>query len=171
MMRERSVLFNCCLASVLFAMSLFLTGELARASEAVESDVQNIRESSMRAIESPQAISFISSLTPMCYKPQVDVGDCYINFNSITVSTSVNMVSMMVKIDSRVRAYYAGFFQNSFDVPFAMHGQGFKVTCGAKGSGGKSNLGRSHAYMIQAEDSDGLKATNNGTVFCPPHPY
>jgi hypothetical protein len=74
---------------------------------------------------------------------------------------------MTVMIDDQIRDYHAGFFQTSMYIPGDMLGDGFRVTCGAPGSGGYANLGMAHSYTLRAKETGGLKAANYGSVYCP----
>jgi hypothetical protein len=115
------------------------------------------------------AISFIDSPTASCSLPVSGTGDCYVSWNYIyvTAGTSQYIISSTISIDNRLRASYSGFFQNYLYVPASMNGQGFRVTCGVPGSGGKPDLGRSYSYIVRARETGGLKAANYGTVYCP----
>jgi hypothetical protein len=62
---------------------------------------------------------------------------------------------------------YQGFFQTSMYVPYNMHGKGFRVACGALGSGGDPERGNAYAWTINARDSAGLESANYGTTYCP----
>ncbi len=122
------------------------------------------------AEDSPD-ISFIDSPTPFCYQPDPAQNDCYINWYYLSVNSAPAsyMITMTVNLDNRNVAHIQGFFQNSMYVPHTMNERGFRVECGALGSGGKPNLGKGYNFMIQARDSNGLGSTNSGKVFCPAH--
>jgi hypothetical protein len=121
-----------------------------------------------RTVDSP-AISFIDSPSPTCYLPAAGTGTCYITWNylSVTASSGQYIISATVSIDNNLRAYFAGFFQNSMYIPGDMTAPGFKMTCGMPGSGFYANLGKSYSYTIRARETGGLTAANYGTVTCP----
>lgn len=117
-------------------------------------------------IDSP-TISFIDSPSATCYR--ASVGTCYIEWSYLSVSASASqyIISMTVSIDDRIRAYHAGFFQNSMYIPGNMLEPGFKVACGWPGASSVPELGYTHNYVIRAAETGGLKAANYGTVTCP----
>ncbi len=119
-------------------------------------------------VESP-AISFIDSPSAMCYRPVAGTGACYIQWNYlyVTANSGSYVISMTVAIDNRLRAYHAGFFQSSMYIAGDMTAPGFRVTCGAPGSGGIAGLGRAYSYEIRARETTGLSAANYGSVTCP----
>jgi hypothetical protein len=119
-------------------------------------------------IESP-TISFIDSPSATCYRPVVGTGACYIQWNYLSVSAASGsyVISMTVTIDDHLRAYHSGFFQNSIYIPGDMTAPGYKVTCGAPGSGVTEEWGNTYSYVIRARDTEGLKAANYGSVTCP----
>jgi hypothetical protein len=119
-------------------------------------------------IDSP-AISFIDSPSATCYRPAAGTGACYIDWNYlyVTAASGNYIISMTVTIDNQMRAYHAGFFQTSMYIPGDMSAPGYKVTCGAPGSGGKPGFGKSYSYMIRARETGGLTAANYGLVACP----
>jgi hypothetical protein len=121
-----------------------------------------------RTVDSP-AISFIDSPSPTCYRPAAGTGICYITWNSlyVTASSGQYIISATVSIDNDLRAYFAGFFQNSMYIPGNLTGPGFKMTCGMPGSGYYPSLGKSYSYVIRARETGGLSAANSGSVTCP----
>jgi len=113
-------------------------------------------------------ISFIDSPTAMCYQPDPAQDVCYINHYYLSVSASPSyIITMTLTLNPRPVAHYQGFFQTSMYVPYSMHGQGFKVACGALGAGGNPALGNAYAYTVRARDSAGLSSANYGTAYCP----
>ncbi|MBL0162558.1 MAG: hypothetical protein IPP82_02585 [Xanthomonadales bacterium] len=139
----------------------------------VKSEVQgsNRREIQVTGETTPNMplIGFIDSPTAGCYQPDRAENVCYINWYYLSVDASPNyMISMTAEINVFGKvATYQGFFQNSMFVPHTMHDRGFKVACGAIGSGGDPDLGKSYAYTIRAKDSAALSSANYGTVYCP----
>src|SRR3972149_549387 len=119
-------------------------------------------------VESP-AISFIDSPSPMCYRPVAGTGACYIQWNYlyVTADSGSYVISMTVTIDNRLRAYHSGFFQSSMFIPGDMTAPGYRVTCGAPGSGGTAELGKTYTYALRARETTGLTAANFGSVTCP----
>lgn len=119
-------------------------------------------------IDSP-AISFIDSPSATCSLPVASTGACYIawNYLYVTAATGAYVISMTVSIDNQLRAYHSGFFQNAMYIPGDMIEPGFKVSCGAPGSGGRPDWGKSYPYVIRARETGGLTAANYGTVTCP----
>jgi len=118
------------------------------------------------------AISFIDSQTPACLLLDYQKDVCQIQFNYlyVTAASSQYIISMSVRIDDRIRAYYSGFFQTYMYVPADMNGKGFTVRCGLPGSGGNPYLGKGYSYTIRARETGGLGAANYGTVYCPAGP-
>jgi len=114
-------------------------------------------------------ISFITSNLPTCYQPDPAINECYINWDTLYVSSApaTYMLAMTVTINSRIRAVYRGFFQDYLYADNKMHDQGFKVACGGFGVSGDPFTGLRHTFMIQAEDSNHARATNTGSVSCP----
>jgi hypothetical protein len=119
-------------------------------------------------VKSP-AISFIDSPTPRCYRPVAGSGACYIQWSYlyVTAGSAQYVISMTVTIDDRLRAYYGGFFQTYMYVPADLAAPGYKVTCGAPGSGGLAGLGKVYSYVIRARETGGLVAANYGSIACP----
>ncbi len=115
------------------------------------------------------AISFIESPNPTCTRPVAGTGICYIEFGYLYVTAATNnyILSMTVTIDDRLRAYHGGFFQSTMFIPSDMTAPGYRVSCGAPGSAGRPDMGRSHSYIIRARESGGLSAANYGSVTCP----
>lgn len=115
-------------------------------------------------------IGFIDSPSATCYQPNPADDVCWINWYYLSVDASPNyMICMEATLNdigkvSRVQ----GFFQTSMYVPFNMHDRGFRVACGATGSGGLPGLGAAYPYTIRARDSANLGQANFGTVYCPP---
>ena len=118
------------------------------------------------------AISFIDSQTPSCLLLDYQRDVCQVKFNYlyVTAASSQYIISMSVRIDDRIRAYYSGFFQTYMYVPADMNGKGFTVRCGLPGSGGNPYLGKGYSYTIRARETGGLGAANYGTVYCPAGP-
>jgi hypothetical protein len=119
-------------------------------------------------VETPQ-IGFIDSPSATCYQPDSRKNECWINWYYLSVSASPNyMICMYLKINAIGKvARTQGFFQTSMYVPYNMFDKGFRVTCGALGSGGTPDLGAAYAYTVRAYASDGLRSANYGTVYCP----
>jgi len=118
--------------------------------------------------DAPQ-IGFIDSPTATCYQPDPAQDVCYVNWYYLAVDANPNyMIWMQAELNAIGKvARYHGFFQTSMYAPYNMHGQGFKVACGALGAGGDPELGNAYAYTIRARDSADLGAANYGTVYCP----
>ena len=114
-------------------------------------------------------ISFIDSPTATCYHSAEANDICHVNWEqlSVTASASQYIIRMTVEIDGRLRAVHHGFFQDSMTVQAEMFGDGFEVACGDAGAGGDPDFGNSYPFIIRAEETGGLSATNFGTVFCP----
>lgn len=125
-------------------------------------------QSAPLAEDSPD-IGFIDSSTPICYQPDPTQNVCYVNWYYLYVESApaTYMVTMTITLNNRTITNIQGFFQSSMYVPHTMYDRGFRVECGPLGSGGKPNLGKSYNYTIRARDSNGLGATNSGTIFCP----
>jgi hypothetical protein len=148
-------------ASVLTARAANLIGlvvmeESAGARREIQTDVE---------IKQP-TISFIDSPSASCYRAVPNTGQCYIQWSYLYVSASTSqyVISMTVEIDSRLRAYHAGFFQTYMYIPSEMHGDGFQVTCGKPGTDG---FGNAYTYTLRARETGGLSAANYGSVTCP----
>jgi hypothetical protein len=143
----------------------------------VKREVQgsNVREvsapiSSSVSSANPQApaISFIDSRTPYCYQPEPGSDTCYVNWYSHFVDASPNYMTMFtITLGSNVVLRANGFFQTSMSLYSAQFGQGFKVSCGARGAGGDAQLGNNYSYVIQARDSTNLGSANYGSIYCP----
>jgi hypothetical protein len=114
-------------------------------------------------------ISFIDSSNATCSRPVPGTGACYIQWNYlyVTAASSSYIISMTVAIDNHIRAYHAGFFQTSMYIPSGMTAPGYRVTCGAPGSSGMAEWGRTYSYAIRARETSGLSAANYGSVLCP----
>jgi hypothetical protein len=138
-----------------------------------ETQGDNVREitAPSQTLAVQPAISFIDSASSTCYKPDPTQDTCYINWYYNSVSASPNyMISMTLTINSvGIVARTSGFFQTSMYVPYNMLGDGFRVPCGAPGSGGNPNLGAAYAWTVRARDSAGLSSANYGTTYCPSH--
>lgn len=114
-------------------------------------------------------IGFIESPSATCYQPDQKQNLCYIKWYYVSVSASpANMIAMTITLNTIGNvAYTQGFFQTSMYMPHTMYDRGFRVECGTLGSGGKPNLGNAYSYRISAIDSNNLKSTNWGTLYCP----
>ncbi len=139
-----------------------------------ETQGENRREIAIPAlpgVESPQApdIGFIDSPTVTCVQPDPTKDECLINWYYMSVSASPSyMLEMTATINAfGPVAHYNGFFQTSMYVPHNLNGAGFKVPCGALGSGGNAYLGAAYTWRIKARDSENLTSANFGTVLCP----
>lgn len=136
-------------------------------------ELQGSRRESQFVTPSPNGetplIGFIDSPTATCYQPNAAVDVCWVNWYYLSVNASPNyMICMRATINEfGPVANYQGFFQTSMYAPYNMHGQGFRVSCGALGASGNPNLGKAYAYTIRAYDSAGLSSANYGTVWCP----
>jgi hypothetical protein len=119
-------------------------------------------------VESPD-ISFINSPSATCHRPVAGTAACYIEWSYLSVSagSGAYVISMTVTIDNQLRAYHAGFFQSSMYIPGEMTAPGYRVSCGAPGSGVIASMGESYSYTIRARDTSGLTAANYGSVTCP----
>lgn len=114
-------------------------------------------------------ISAFSTQTPYCYQPDSAQDVCYINFyrHYVESAPATYMRAMTVTIQSKIRAVYRGFFQNSMYVGYDMQSPGFKVQCGALNSGGVPTMGKSYTYSIEVKDSDNGWSGNYGILRCP----
>lgn len=142
-------------------------------AETQDGNLREITAGDEAALESlnpdqPQ-IGFIDSPTAACVQPDPAKNECFINWYYLSVSADPSyMISMTVKLnDFGYVARYNGFFQTSMYAPYNMNPLGYKVACGALGSGGNPYMGKSYAYTIRARASDGLSSANYGTVNCP----
>jgi hypothetical protein len=118
------------------------------------------------------AIGFIDSPNAYCFQPDQAQNVCYVNWGTIHVDAAPNyMISLTIELDGRLVARNNGFFQTSMTIPASMHGQGYKMACGAKGAGGDPDWGKAYSYVIRARDSANLGSANYGTVYCPPYLY
>jgi hypothetical protein len=130
------------------------------------------RESEMVTVpgdgEAPE-ISFIDSPSATCFQPDPNEDVCWVNWYYTSVDGGSNymicMYTMLNAVGKVTRTQ--GFFQTSMYIPYNMYEKGFRVPCGALGSGGEPNLGAAYAYTIRARDSAGLSSANYGTVYCP----
>jgi len=144
--------------------------------QVVQSEIQgeNRREIAVPAPPdgaSPQApdIGFIDSPTVACVQPDPTKDECLINWYYMSVDAYPSyMLEMTATINAFGHvAHYQGFFQTSMYVPYNLNGNGFKVPCGAPGSGGNAYLGASYSWRIKARDTGNLTSANYGTVYCP----
>ena len=119
-------------------------------------------------VEGP-AISFIDSPSATCYRAAAGTGDCHIQWSylSVTATSGQYIITMTVTIDNELRGYHSGFFQTSMYIPADLTDPGYRVACGAPGSGGVAGFGRIYSYVIRARETGGLGATNYGSVMCP----
>jgi hypothetical protein len=168
------------LAAVLLLAAFVAIGVVA--GQAADPGVlrREVQGASVREILAPPgsvapqqpSIGFIDSPSATCFQPDPAQNACYINWYYLSVDASPNYMITMTAIlnDFGPAAHTQGFFQTSMYVPFNMLGQGFKVPCGALGSGGDSQLGAAYGYTIRARDSAALGSANYGTVYCPPYP-
>ncbi len=147
----------------------------ARQTVVLERQGDNVRTldlpAGMEAPESP-ALSRLATQMPFCYQPDPAEDVCYINFrqNSVQAGTDKSMFGMTVTIAGEVRVLYRGFFDSSLNAVYGMHGDGFKVQCGAPGEGGVPSMGASYRlYIIAEENATGVKSANSGTIRCPPY--
>jgi hypothetical protein len=115
------------------------------------------------------SISFIDSPSVACYQPDPAQNACYINWYYMSVNANPNyMIAMTVTLNTiGIVARTHGFFQTSMYTPYNMFGNGFKVECGALGSGGHGQMGKAYAWTITAKDSSNLGSANYGSVYCP----
>ena len=140
-----------------------------------ETDGENRREiyapGETSGIESPD-LDFITSSNPYCYQPDPAEDICFINFRYTYIKSdpSPYMVYLTIKIDGELRANYRSFFDNTITVHYDMNGPGFKVSCGEPGENDEEDpdFGKKYAYHIMAEDSNALKSSNYGSLYCPP---
>jgi len=111
----------------------------------------------------------IDGQSVQCYRPETGTDACYIQWQYLLFDASgMNyVVSMTVSIDERIRANYQGFFQTSMYAPFDLHMPGFRVSCGAPGSGGVPEMGKPYDWTVKARDSAGLEGVASGQVICP----
>lgn len=142
-------------------------------AETQEGNLREITAPDNAALDSynpdqPQ-IGFIDSPTVACVQPDPAKNECFINWYYLSVSADPSyIISMTVRLnDFGYVANYSGFFQKSMYVPYNMNPLGYKVACGALGSGGKPQLGMGYGFTIRARASDGLSSANFGTVYCP----
>lgn len=115
------------------------------------------------------AISFIDSPSATCTNPVRGTDICYIDWSYlyVTASTDQYIISMTVSIDGDLRAYHSGFFQNTMYIPTDLTGKGYRVACGAPGSGSLPDQGFTYGYTLRARETGGLRAANYGSVTCP----
>jgi hypothetical protein len=125
----------------------------------------------MEAPDSP-ALTGITTQMPYCYQPDPNEDVCYINFrqNSVLAGIDKSMFGMTVTIGGEIRVLYRGFFDSSLIATSGMHGDGFKVPCGAPGDGEVPSMGASYSlYIIAEENATGVKSANSGIIRCPPY--
>jgi hypothetical protein len=150
-------------------------GEVVLNSETQDGNTRQITapEGTLPEVTAPDQpqISFIDSPTVACVQSDPAKDECFINWYYMAVSADPNyMITMTVGLnDFGFVARYNGFFQTSMYVPYNMNPQGYQVVCGAPGSSGDPNWGKSYGYTIRARDSAGLKAANYGSAYCPPY--
>jgi hypothetical protein len=106
---------------------------------------------------------------PTCIQPDPAENVYIINWNNFFAqAVSGNyMRSITLTIDDRVRAFYLGFFETYLYVDDLHHSSGFRVPCGAFGSGGHPAVGALDTFSIRAEDTGGYVSTAYGSVRCP----
>jgi hypothetical protein len=114
-------------------------------------------------------ISFITSPSATCYRPEPRSASCLITWAYLQVNASPPnyIISMTVTIDGRLVAAHWGFFQHSMTVSPELYNGGFRVPCGVAGAAGNYGLGGVHSYALRARETGGLGAANYGTVTCP----
>lgn len=171
------LIFAACLLGSIFLVVQVVRGQAEPGSggdtvTSSESQAENLRQISVpqgQAAPDQPNIGFIDSPSATCYQPDATQDTCYINWYYLNVSAAPNyVISMTVALNSvGYIANVQGFFQTSMYVPYNMMGNGYKVACGAVGSGGNPLLGNAYAYTIRAKDSAGLGSANYGTVYCP----
>lgn len=167
------------LVGTIFGIFLTVSGQESDGSEDPLILRQEMQDGNIRQITAPNHsaplaedspdIGFIDSPTPTCYQPDSTQNVCYIKWYYLSVNSApaTYMITMTVILNNHPIAHIQGFFQSSMYVPHTMYDRGFRVECGTLGSGGKPNLGKGYTYAIRARDSDGLGASNSGTIFCP----
>ncbi|MCU0520944.1 MAG: hypothetical protein MUF84_09660 [Anaerolineae bacterium] len=138
-------------------------------SQTVDDDQHVVYAPADSAAPDNPTISSFSTQTPYCYQPDPAQNACYINFyrHYVESAPAPNMRYMTITIESRIRAVYRGFFQDSMYVGYDMQSPGFKVACGALNSGGVATMGKSYAYSIEVRDSQNGWSGNYGTLNCP----
>lgn len=120
-----------------------------------------------RSRVAPQSIGLIDTTNSHCYQPDPRRNVCYINWFYHQVSTTAYMKYLRVSIAGRVVSNVQGFFQKSLYLPASSTSPGYRVACGTLGSGGDAALGAAYPFTISAEDTDGFKSANYGTIYCP----
>ena len=180
--RAKSVLLKISLVFLVILASLGLAWGIVRAAQEMEILGLHPQRISFEGIQQTQSdtapaavqtaipavpeISFIQSPDAACVQPEVGSNTCYITWSYLYVEAAPNyIITMTVEIDSKRRASYHGFFQQSIYVPTEM--LSLQVVCGKRGSGGKSDMGMQHAYTIRARDTANLGSANYGSVLCP----
>jgi hypothetical protein len=163
--------------AAMFGAIQIAAGQTPRPEGATQIVQNETQGENVRQIEAPvgqdttQApdIGFIDSPTASCFQPDSTRDECFINWYYMSVDASPNyMITMTVTINSIGKvAHHQGFFQTSMYVPYNMNSRGYKVACGALGSGGNPYLGMAYAYTIRARDSANLGSANYGTTYCP----
>lgn len=174
----RKLLFPLCLALTLLASSFSLLhvarGQGTSGPDVLREEIQGenrreIRGTAPEGAAGPASIGFIDSPSATCYQPDPARDECYLSWYYMSVSASpdyMHTLSVTVNAIGTV-VHTQGFFQTSMYIPYDMLGKGFKVACGAPGSGSQPTLGMSYAYTIRARDSNNLAAANYGTTHCP----
>jgi hypothetical protein len=169
------------LLSFLLVAAMLSLIEVARGQEPIDPNVisretqgENRREIyGSPQVDAPQRpdISFIDSPTVTCYKPDSGQDGCYLNWYYMSVDANPNyMIAMTVTVNTvGIVARINGFFQTSMYAPYNLFDRGFRVPCGALGSGGIPQLGNAYSWTIQARDSSNLSSANYGTTYCPAH--
>jgi hypothetical protein len=169
--------------AVCVVLALTMPAVVHASSRAAPVAVQAPAQSSLRAAQSatpapvrdalPRTIaasaSALSNPDAVCYRPAAATADCFVTWSSISTSAPASqyVISMTVEIGGRLRAYHTGFFQNSMYIPPEMTDSGYKVTCGAPGSGGMAEFGRVYSYTVRARYTDSSISMNTGSVLCP----
>ncbi len=138
-----------------------------------EVDGENVRELwAPVGAAVPDAVEVLSNFTtntPYCYQPDPAKDECFINWYSIYADSAPdNIRTITTTLTSKgIMASYKGFFQTSMYISYNMAGQGYRVECGALGSGGVPTLGKSYAWNIKVEDATGYWISHSGTIYCP----
>lgn len=137
-----------------------------------ETDGDNVHEvwapPEAEDLDAVEAINSFTTQTAYCYQPDAKKNDCYINWYYTSVDTAPDYTrNITTTIDGDIVARYRGFFQTSMYVSYAMAGPGYRVDCGALGSGGNPDMGESYSWSIQVNDATGAWMGNYGTAYCP----
>lgn len=171
-----TTLFAFLLGAATFSLLLTVRGQEAETPNAPTSETQGENLRQIEGSLSPNApqipnIGFIDSPSPTCYQPDHTRDECYLKwyYLSVNAAPATYMITMTLTLNNiGPVAHTQGFFQPSMYIPYNMLGDGFKVACGPLGAGGNPTLGNAYGYTIRARDSNGLQASNVGTVWCPP---